>query len=177
MPIIQPPDLKIWQGDVFAGVPWSIVKFLHFVQPEGNNQRFISITPPLPGNRSRLVTHAGCDLGMLLSHECVVDKGGHAPLTFARILPITSYGEEGREIIRQGANYQTFHLPAAEGLIDESYVDFRFVAAINPQLLEQFMRVASLTSEGRDSLRLQLILYLTRHEPLVSGPTQLELPQ
>lgn len=112
---------------------------------------------------------------MLLSHECVVDKGGSAPLAFARVLPITTQDERGRASIRNGANYQTFHLPAAPRLLEESYVDFRIIAAVHPERLGALQRLASLSVEARDSLRQQLILYWTRLEPR-PGPTQLRLP-
>ena len=145
---------------------------LDFVRPDGTSQQFVAMPPPNMGNRARLVTHSGLDLGMLLSHECVVDKGGHAPITFARILPITTASGAGRDAIRNGANYQAFYLPGIEGLVQESYVDFRLIVAIDPSLASQFRRIASLTQEGRDSLRIQLILYWTRLEPM-SGPKQL----
>ena len=165
MPILGPPESELWQGDVFEGVPWSVIRQLDYVQPTGEHGRYLGVPPPPSGGRGRLVTASGSGLGMLLSHECVVDKGGMAPLTFARVLPITTYGERGRDAIRQGANYQTFHIPRVDGVLDESYVDFRLVAAIDPQLLGRFRRIASLTEEGRASLRLQMILYWTRLEP------------
>ena len=162
----MPPDKLIWQGDVFADVPWSVLRTQDFVQPTGEGQRFVTVAPPLSGHKARLVTNSGRDLGMLLSHECTVDKGGQAPLTFGRVLPITTYHEQGRDFIRRHENYQTFHLPPdREDLLLESYVDFRFLIAIDPAVFRTFVRIASLSSESREALRHQLILYWTRSEP------------
>ncbi len=83
----------------------------------------------------------------------------------ARVVPMDSYGEKQQEFIRNGSNYQTFHLPATEDTFEESLVDFRFVIALDPAWMESLRRIGSLTKEGRDSLRHQLILYWTRTEP------------
>jgi hypothetical protein len=167
LPILIPPEEEIWQGDIFRPVPWAAIKTLEFVQPTGNAQRpYVSAQTPELGHKGRLVVNAGIDLAMLISHECVVDKGGIAPLSFARILPITTHQEAQRGAIRSGANLQTFHLEAdVEVGLGECYVDFRLISIIDPALVSSFERVASLTPEGRDSLRQQLILYWTRKEP------------
>lgn len=174
MPIIVPPDRQIWQGDIFAEVPWSVVRSLDFVRADGSSLRFVSIPAPPAKERARLVTHSGRDFAMLLTHECVVDKQGRAPVSFARILPITIHDAQGQNAIRCGANYQTFYLPSVEDLIPESYVDFRLVVAIDPEVFRFLTRVASLTTEGRSSLRQRLVLYWTRHE-LATRPSQLTL--
>ena len=167
MPIVTPPEKEIWQGDIFRRVPWSAIKALEFVHPTGNPLKpYVLIQPPESGQKGRLVVSSGTELAMLISHECVVDKGGLAPLSFARILPITTHQETQRELIRSGANLQTFHLEAdAEVGLAECYADLRLISVIDPTLVGSFERIASLTEEGRDSLRHQLILYWTRREP------------
>lgn len=167
MPLVIPPEKEIWQGDIFQAVPWSVIKTLEYVHPTGNPLKpYVLTHSPEMGQKGNLVVSSGSDLAMLVSHECVVDKGGRAPLTFARVLPITTHQEDQRAHIRNGANLQTFHLAANEAVaLTECYADLRLVSAIDPRLIASLGRVASLTQDGRDSLRQQLILYWTRLEP------------
>jgi hypothetical protein len=167
LPIVIPPEQELWQGDIFWGVPWSVINTADFLQPTGNALKPYSLTTsPQMGQRGNLVVASGSDLAMLISHECVVDKGGRAPLSFVRILPITTHREEQLTHIRNGANLQTFHIEANETVgLSECYADFRLVSAIDPTFVRSLRRVASLTEEGRNSLRQQLILYWTRLEP------------
>ena len=167
MPIVAPPEREIWQGDIFGVVPWSVIKTLEYVHPTGSPLKpYVLTHRPEIGQRGSLVVTSGSDLAMLISHECVVDKGGRAPLTFARILPITTHQEAQRTHIRSGANLQTFHIEANDVVsLPECYADFRLLSAIDPHLMASFKRLASLTAEGRASLRQQLISYWTRLEP------------
>ncbi len=165
MPIVVPTADDLWQGDIFQLTPWVVAKGLDFVQPTGNALKpYVSVPPPDRGTRSHLVTTSGRDLGMMITHECLIDKKGAAPWTFARILPMETFKPEQQVHIRSGANLQTFFLPATDGLLKESYVDFRLITAIDPKLGSSFQRIASLSEEGRNALRFQLIRYWTRHE-------------
>ncbi len=165
MSIVIPPEVEIWQGDIFALVPWSVVSTLAFVQSTGNPAKpYVNAVPPNAGAKQQLMTKAGRDRAMLISHECIVDKGGLAPLAFARVLSIDSAKADQQIKIRDGSNLQTFHLPATENVLDESYVDFRLLTALAPEMLPGLQRLSSLTAQGRDSLREQLIRYWTRRD-------------
>lgn len=163
----DPADPRPWQGDVFPDAPWSLVRDLEFVSPTGDGRRYSVVQPPQSGGRGRLVTRAGIGLGMLLSHECVVDKEGREPVAFCRLLRLATLpNEQAKQAVRNGSMYAAFYLPALPGVIEESFADFRFVVAVEPQRLQTLRRIASLTDEGRASLRHQLILYWTRVEPI-----------
>ncbi len=111
MSILAPPDAEIWQGDVFAEVPWTIVRSADFVRPKGA-ALFERIDPPNSGHRAQLVTASGLCFAALLSHECVVDKRANTSFTFARVLPITTFRNPlQQDVIKSGANYQTFIYP------------------------------------------------------------------
>lgn len=169
MPTVIPPKFAdFWQGDIFSDVPWSFIGEYAFVSPaDAGRNRFTAIQPPNPGAKCWLASPGGRGPAMLLSHECVVDKNRPEPLAFARVVPIRAQpSEEGRENVRNGSLYAAFYLPPPETpLSEESYVDFRFITAIHPDHLGGLDKIASLTDEGRNSLRLQLVLYWTREEP------------
>ena len=164
MPIVTAPETDIWQGDIYGLVPWAVVSSLEFVQPTGNPAKpYVAAPAPEAGGRRQLMTSAGRDMGMLITHECVVDKGERL-LTFARVLSISSL-RAGQEIhVRNLSNLQTFHLPAVENLFAESYVDFRLITVVSRDILTGLPKIASLTLEGRESLREQLIRYWTRRD-------------
>jgi len=164
--IVIPPEMEFWQGDLFGDVPWTYVRDLDFVEPAGNGFRLSGL--PAVGHRSRLVTNAGRGMGMLVTHECTVDKGQETPLAFARVFLLASQRRSAfQDRIRSGEIVSSFYLPAAD-LIEESYADFRFITSIDPRHLRQLTRVASLNPEGRDALREQFIRFWTRVELNVS---------
>ncbi|HEY3131614.1 MAG TPA: hypothetical protein VGL91_19325 [Acidobacteriota bacterium] len=167
MSIITSPASEYFQGDIFADVPFAYVRSLDFVQPSDAARTKFTATPlPATGNKAHVVAPCSRSMGMLVTHECIIDKGGRAPWSFARIVRISVEGAEGQQAIRTGTNYQAFHLPKTAGILDEeSYVDFRLITAVDPALARDLIRIASLSTEGRASLKQQLILYWTRVEP------------
>lgn len=158
---VDPPDDEIWQGDLFSDVPWAFVADLDFVDPAGEGFRRCDL--PLPGNKARLVTRAGRGLGILVSHECVVDKNQDWPIAFARVFPMARQPRT-QEQIRSGELRSSFYLPASDGIIDEAYVDFRFITSIHPKHLAGLTRIGTLDESGRQSLKEQFIRHWMRVE-------------
>src|SRR5437016_5395325 len=133
--IVAPPSAEVWQGDIFADVPWAVARNPQWVA-EAAGGGYVKSDPPPAGKRGHLVLSAGRSRGMLLTHECAFDKARGDLLTFARVVPFTTLGERMHEHIRSNRQYAAFHLPAVEGLIEESYVDFRILVSAHPQILE-----------------------------------------
>lgn len=160
MDILVPPEVKFWQGDIFSNVPWAYLKDVTFVMPTGKGG-FVPRDPPNPGARAQIVTNGGSGAGILITHECVLDKDQSDPLSFARVMSIASRGQGMQTSIRNGEYYAIFYLPG-RALLGESYVDFRFITTLDPALFPTLDRVASLNNQGRDGLRESLIRYWTR---------------
>jgi hypothetical protein len=173
--IVGPPDPEFWQGDLFADVPWAYVRDLDFVEAANPGFRLSGL--PTLGHRARLVTHAGRSMGMLVTHECTVDKGQETPLAFARVFPLSSQRRtQFQDRIRAGEIVSSFYLPAATGLIEESYADFRFITSIDPRHLRDLTRVASLDNEGRAAFKEQFIRFWTRVELNVPSESEAAPP-
>lgn len=164
MPVLTYPAGEIYQGDIFRGVPSSVVKKHSFVKSDGGTgYTSVSITEVV--GKCDLVTSASLGLSMLISHECAIDKGTD-PWTFAKIFPIDTVNDRMQQTIRTFRNFSSFHLPQFDQVFPESFADFRCVTTIGPKLAKSFQRVASLTEENRNAMRKQLIRYMTRVEEL-----------
>src|SRR5215211_3265743 len=97
--VVQAPDSLVWQGDIYSAVPWGHIRDLDWVRTVPGNQ-FARDAPPPAGKKGQLVIPAVCGLGMLLTHECVVEKQQGEPLAFARVLPLAGQRPNLQEQIR-----------------------------------------------------------------------------
>ena len=61
--------------------------------------------------------------------------------------------------------YRFFYLPALAGVFEESYVDFRRISCVDPALIDQDQKLASLTEWGRKQLLMAFFMYVTRATP------------
>jgi hypothetical protein len=171
--IVVPTDDRVWQGDIFEAAPASVVRDLDWVAPSTSGRelaterkRFIEVDEPKEGGKARLVTLGARAKAMLITHECVLDKGPTQHLTLARVLALASQkSTDYQDAIRDGRNREAFYLPAIADLLEESYVDLRLLTTIERVHIQTMKRVASLTEEGRLALRMRLILYWTRMRP------------
>ena len=102
---------------------------------------------------------------IVLSHDCEIDKDDrHRALAMVR--PITEIQAEHRDGLRRGDQLSAFPLESQdeEPSMVESFVDFRRVTTVRPQLLAQSQRHASLAEEVRKALAEHYWNYLHRGE-------------
>lgn len=159
MSIVVPPTPEIWQGDLFNDVPWGWVRELEYLTPVGDG-RYNSAAAPAPEGRSFLAIKGGLSAGMLITHECVVDKGQQTPFLFARVALMSNVKSSNfSQNIRENRVHGIFYLPVSPQLPDESYVDLRIATCLDPSLISGLNKVASLTQVGREALREKLIRF------------------
>lgn len=109
-------------------------------------------------SRAILLTH-GCDIDNDLKHRLV-----------ALVRPLAPVAPEVQAVIRENRNFSFMHLPAdASRNIDESYIDFRRITCITPELLQQGTRLASLSDPGVQAIHERLFRFLTHRDTVLPG--------
>lgn len=98
---------------------------------------------------------------IILNRDCDYDKSAWVIVAEVRSLEEIAPGHRGN--VRKYRALNTFYLEAVDGVIDESYVDFRRIDRINKAIVEnlaaQGNRMLSLTDDGRDALRTQIAMF------------------
>jgi hypothetical protein len=102
-------------------------------------------------------------LGMILTHGCEMDKDSkHRQVALIR--PLDLVQPEYKGFIRENKNFSYCYLPAYGEIMGESYVDFRRVTTVHPDLLKDLERIASLTDEAANAVQTLLIRFTTRRD-------------
>lgn len=161
MPILVPPHPRIWQGDIFEGVPWTQAKsIVHVTTPD--RRQFTAINPPPSGGKGLMVVSGGLARAALLTHECVLDKRDNYPLTFARVQSLAGRDETLQGRVRDRSQLASFYLPDDGILGDECFIDLRLTTIVPAADLARFHRLASLSRDARYALRESISQFWTR---------------
>lgn len=126
-------------------------------RPPANGFRFSS------GNGETVLAACQITFGILLTYDCEIDKD-QRHRAVAMVRTIASIAEADRPGVRGNQSLRFFHLPPV-GEMPESYVDFRRVSTIGPELLLPEQRIASLATTSVIALRSQYVAFLTRERP------------
>jgi hypothetical protein len=167
-------DAQLCQGDILERVPHIILK----EQPCPLRKATLSkkrmgyeleelpegALPTTPGEGMLVAATCQVTRAMLLTHGCEIDKDNkHRLVALIRPMP-KEWDEENRKIVKQGRDFSFFYLPAGEGQLVESYVDFRRICTVAPLWADSMTRLTSLTEEARHALLLQFFRFLARVE-------------
>jgi hypothetical protein len=172
------PRSELYQGDIVSGVPHlylrTSVHALRKKSVRGEGELYASF--PYPGDDQPAggfrfqepegdETSATCQVAnaMVLSHDCDIENDRKHRLV-ALIRPLAGVPHNGQEIIREYANFSYFYLPELPGVLQESYVDFRRITSLRPQLVDTVPRLAALAEATINRLHLHFFLFLTRRE-------------
>lgn len=172
-------DPQVSQGDIVDAVPHLYLKtsvtVLRRATAPGGRSLFEAfpvaelVTPPPGGFKfekgepEQISSTCHLARGIILSHSCEIDKDSKHRL-IALVRPLQPIPAENQEIIRRNQDFSYFHLPACPGAFDESYVDFRRISSIHPDLINSNHRLASLNEEGLGALLVEFFLYITRSD-------------
>ncbi len=171
--LYRPPDPQLCQGDIVAGVP-----HLHMKPPVEVVRRTSTKTGPMlqphepenpppggfafeKGRPEQVVVQCQMAIGIVISHGCEIDKDSKHRIV-ALVRPLAPVAEEHRDVIRENRNHSYFYLPPHLEVLDESYVDFRRLSCIDPQLVSTDKRLASLTPDGLAQFLATFFVYITR---------------
>jgi rRNA-processing protein FCF1 len=177
------PVKRLSQGDVLAAVPSVYVRSLAYLVKEAENKFRLAHKLPdavkpeavAQANVREVAETEGEDafgnavgarrLGMVISHDCELDKtGAKRYVLMAQIRPLSGVSsDKARESIRDYDQKRTLYIPENGYLEGEQFVDLRMLTTLRrDEVVDQLKRVASLNEDGRHLLRFQLFRYLAR---------------
>ncbi len=170
------PDSFVSQGDIFETVPHLFPKDRpKQIELKMATKRAgclvdefglvdISGKPVLPECGAEIVVPAPARVGfsVLLSHSCEIDKDrDHRVIALVRQMGKNLKPEE-KEIIRGNGRIAYFHLPALEGKLPESYIDFRRISTVGPHWLSTATRPTALSDAAMWKTLLAMFLFFSR---------------
>jgi hypothetical protein len=110
-----------------------------------------------------LVAECQLNLGIILSHDCEIDKERKYILV-APVRPFLLVPDEHKETIHSNTQYRTLYLPEKGEDMPAGYADFRRISPVRMELLSLERRIASLTPDAVLLLQSQLVLFFTHPE-------------
>jgi len=168
-----PPAFPL-QGDIYRLVPSVYIpgRPLEIIRTYGAAGGTVGarvhkedVEPPSGGfhwDDERILARGSRTYGILLSHDCEIEhEQKHRILGLIRPwdrLPVTSQVD-----VLGGAHYCFYHLwPSPERQFPESYVDFRRLTTVRPQVLREEDRIMSMTDDARNGLAEAFLRYVLR---------------
>lgn len=178
---LAPNQEEDLQGDVFAALPSVLavrrplqaIRLLGAAKEGYQPQVFIhdETHPPkhgfkwAPADGGDELVHKGfVTKAMLVSHDCEIENDDRVRLV-AMVRPLTDLTDpEIQEDVRRGDVSGAFYLPRQEPepSLAESFVDFRRLTPVTPELLVRQEKLLSLTELMRMRMREHFWLYLCR---------------
>jgi len=119
------------------------------------------------GGESGMLVHAHLGMAIVLSHDCEIENDRSAR-TLAMIRPIGQLKEAAQEALFSGRPgdgfYAIFPLERQtdDPKLERSFVDFRRLTTMRPDVLAASRRIASLSEELRSAVAQSFKLYLFR---------------
>jgi hypothetical protein len=164
-----PPGPELSQGDLVALVPSNYVHDLDYlVKIDANPVRFqVRATRPehMHDDQMHQANARGVRAaGIVLTHDCEIDKDDRerASILVGLVRPLAGIREVDRDGIRQNTRHRAFYLPANTHVGQESYVDLRRITSVRRAALEQLVRNAAMSEDGRLMLQEHLFRFFTR---------------
>jgi len=161
------PREELSQGDLLNEAPAIFVRDLDYLVKFDKDRFRLQAARPasLHVEQTRHENAQGVRrLGMVLTHDCEIDKpGGTAPsLQLALVRRLAGVHEQHRAPIREGRQHRAFYLPAGGPLEEEHYADLRAVTTIRRDAADLLPRVVSLNDHGRRLLIETIFRFYTR---------------
>jgi len=159
---IYQPLGQLSQGDIFDVAPHVFLREkLSFVRNHEGN--YVPADPP-SDLRGDMVVRSESAKGILLTHDCSIDKTSTKYWQICPVVPISKLSRQEQGDVRKNRVYKFLHLPELGGVLPESFADFSLITSISPELFQKAKRLATLSDLGRKALYAQYIRWLTRWE-------------
>lgn len=118
---------------------------------------------PKPVAGSSLLVPALCDYtrGILLTHDCQIDKPGTRHLIVALVRPLGPLPADQQEMLRGNQVHSYYYLPASSEGMEESYVDFRRLTTLSVEIVAGASRLAGHSDTAWASMTFQCSRFFT----------------
>jgi hypothetical protein len=108
-----------------------------------------------------VVARAKKSMGLVLSHSCDIDKKQKKSRIFvAPVVPLATLAQAEQAKVMEQARIAAF--PLAASLRGDLYADLRLAMAIDPRMVDDKNRLASMTETGREMLQARMVVLFTR---------------
>jgi hypothetical protein len=161
--------LETSQGDIYADVPFTAattpLTFLQYTEIGKGKSGWAETDKPVVQKKTARM-HALSAYrprhGVLLSHDCEIDKARERPrLLFAPVAPIADLPEKTRAIVLAQGHLALAPLPEIPN-VGSCYADLRGISTIPTEALSGSTRVASMTDNARLRLGAYMVAFLLR---------------
>jgi hypothetical protein len=139
--LYEVPRTEICQGDIFEDVPLIYLGW----SPKG-------IAQPKPATGR----------GILLTHDCDVDKEKISRWTFCSVIPLHRLDRGAQGDAMRNRIFPMFFLPKYGAMEEDSVVNFHQISSIAKEAAMGLRRTISLSDEGRRGLYGQYVRFITR---------------
>jgi hypothetical protein len=178
-----PTTGEVLQGDIYQVAPsvlvrTSPVRAARFWREKGGRQEYVvhsDDTPPNGGfkwsmeggGEDATLVHGFLGLAMVLSHDCEIENDPNVR-TLAMIRPVSHLGPHQAAALFANdpghVQYAIFPLEAQDEAprMERSFVDFRRLTTVRPEVLDDDQRLASLSDELRRAIARAFWMYLFR---------------
>jgi hypothetical protein len=153
---------------LIADVPFYIcdAPIVHLKESTFSKQRKGWEESPKPTLRKKdqrklLLAYGESAIGLLLSHDCEIDKPNARRLLLAPVRDISDLSEELQTAILDQRQHSQLPLPDVPDC-GHMYADLRHSTAIPRSLIDVKARLCSMTTEARQRLQMQIVAFYTR---------------
>ncbi len=182
--IKRPEDAEVLQGDIYVHVPsiyvdsrpLRVARFFQKNPKTGRDIYFVHAEEQNPpkdgfnwnidkgGVEENVLVHGHVAMAVVVSHDCEIENDP-STRTLAMIRPANHLDEDTQaKLFGGGEVFVAFPLKEQdeEPKIERSFVDFRRLTTVRPDVLGQSTRVATLCDELREAMAQRFWEYLFR---------------
>jgi hypothetical protein len=160
---------QLSQGDILQKVPfWSIrspIGYLEKRTQKENRVVWVEVVEPSTDGHGNVhvLTRARVAYGLVLNHDCDLDKEKRQRrVQLAMLADLDGLNKDEREKVLESRVYHRFVLPDVPQLGKTLYADLRAIVTVDRELADGCDRIASLSEEGAERLRAQIVAFFTR---------------
>ena len=159
---------EINQGDIFADIPFLETavppELLKRTSMRGGEPGWMhGKNTPTMNIKSHWLTSGQLLHGMLLNHECDLDKPTNRRCIFVSVLPLANYQADQQELIITQRSIPLLFLPEVPSL-GNMVADFRITTNVPRAIINGAQRKASPTELARMRILSQFIKFYTRSD-------------
>lgn len=166
--LYEPPGETISQGDVFELLPNVYLDNPLLALDKQSETIFTATAEPYAkfDDKTGQAVAAICKRarGILVSHDCELDKPQVARWLICPVLPLSRLRPETQDRVKRNRVYAMLSLPKYRDIFPDSFADFNQITTLNSEFVKAARRLVSLSDVGRRAFYVQFVRWATRWE-------------